>query len=255
MSRFKQVSSIFFVLGFCSCLALTGLIRYASGWSERRMEHREATVAESDAEFYKNGTCPTCRLISTKHWKVGRLKDNNDLHLESARRLGITPFETNADFEAQISGFLRRRKLKKVEDDSHYRVQNLTHSYPYLVPEAIDLMEEIGKRFQTKLKSLGIDPHYLLVSSVLRTMESQYGLGKRNANATKNMSAHLYGTTIDITYKEFLPMHETHAPEGFCRHDMLRHPLAEVLTELSSEGRCRVVQEVRQACYHITVNR
>jgi hypothetical protein len=34
---------------------------------------------------------------------------------------------------------------------------------------------------------------------------------------------------------------------------MMRHPLAEVLTEMSEEGRCLVIREVKQACFHITV--
>lgn len=91
-----------------------------------------------------------------------------------------------------------------------------------------------------------------MISSVLRTIESQNGLGKKNSNAT-TVSAHIFGTSVDISYKEFLPRHGKKAREGFCRHDLMRHVLAEVLTEMSNEGRCKVVIEKRQACFHITV--
>ena len=249
MRRSKRLSLYFFVLGFCTCLILIALVRFVGG-----LEWGGAEPART-ATFHKLGQCPDCKVISTKHWQIGRLKDNNDLHLESARRLGIKPFSTNKAMEEEVPGLLRRGKLKALEEDAEtYRLKNLTHSQPYLVPKAVDLLEEIGERFHQKLEELSLPPYYLMVSSVLRTNESQQGLGKRNSNATRNESSHIYGTSFDISYKEFLPEHGKPAPEGYCRHDMMRHPLAEVLTEMSEEGRCRVVREVKQACFHITVN-
>ncbi|MDD3431360.1 MAG: DUF5715 family protein [Bacteroidales bacterium] len=216
-------------------------------------DKKEAKLSKNTT-FYKLGQCPDCKVISTRHWKVGKLRDNNDLHLVSGRLMGIEPFASNAEMEEKLPGLLRRRKLKALKEEADtYRLKNLTHSEPYLVPKAVDLLEEIGERFHDKLKELNLPSYYLMVSSVLRTNESQQGLGKRNVNATKNESSHIYGTSFDISYKEFLPKHEKPAPEGFCRHDMMRHPLAEVLTEMSNEGRCLVVKEVKQACFHITV--
>jgi hypothetical protein len=248
MRRSILFSLYFFVIGFCTCLVMIALVRF---WSDN--ERKEAKQS-GKASFYKLGQCPDCKVISTRHWKVGRLKDKLDLHLESAKRMGIKPFATNAAMEEELPGLLRRRKLKALEEKADsYRLKNLTHSQPYLVPEAVELLEEIGERFHDKLKELNLPPYYLMVSSVLRTDESQQGLSKRNINATQNESSHIYGTSFDISYKEFLPKHEKPAPEGFCRHDMMRHPLAEVLTEMSEEGRCLVIREVKQACFHITV--
>lgn len=250
MRRSKRLSLHFFVLGFCTCLILIALVRFLGS-----LEWKEAEPSKT-ATFYEFGQCPDCKVISSRHWQVGRLKDNNDMHLESARRLGIQPFPTNKALEEEVHGLLRRGKLKELEEDADtYRLKNLTHSQPFLLPKAVDLLEEIGERFHQKLKDLGLPPYYMMVSSVLRTNESQQGLGKRNSNATRNQSSHIYGTSFDISYKEFLPEHGKPAPEGYCRHDLMRHPLAEVLTEMSEEGRCRVVREVKQACFHITVNR
>jgi hypothetical protein len=251
MRRSKRLSLVFFILGFCSCIFLTGIVRYLTTIDWKLF----STDSDNEVLFHSKGDCEDCNKISTKYWEIGRLKDNNDLHLESAIRMGIEPFQSNADFEERISTFVIRGKLDKLEDCDTYKLKNPTHSYPYLVPEAADLLDEIGERFQKKLDEIDIKPYYMLVSSVLRTNESQYGLGKRNGNATKKISAHLYGTTFDISYKEFLPPHGQSAPEGYCRHDMLRHPLAAVLTEMSAEGRCKVVREVKQACYHITVSK
>jgi hypothetical protein len=248
MRRSNRLRLSFFVAGFCFCLFLIVVVRYLSG-----LDTNFFSNSESEVVFHKIGECEDCRKISMKHWNIGSLKDNNDIHLENAKRFGIKPFETNSQFENEISSFCRWGKLKELKDCKYYRLKNLTHSYPYLVPQAADLLDEIGERFQKKLEEMDIDPYYMMISSVLRTYESQDGLGKRNGNATKSVSAHFYGTTFDISYKEFLPTHGKPAPEGFCRHDMLRHPLAEVLTEMIEEGKCVVVREVRQACYHVTI--
>jgi len=157
--------------------------------------------------------------------------------------------------EAKVGDMVLWGKLKELDPKAKtYRLKNLTHSYPYLVPKAVALLNEIGERFQARLAASNLPPYYLMISSVLRTLESQQGLGMRNSNATHKISSHVYGTSFDISYKEFLPLHEKRAPEGYCRHDMMRHPLAEVLTEMSDEGKCKVVRELKQACFHITVN-
>jgi len=249
MRRAKRLSIYFFILGFCTCLFLTGTIRFLSGL---KLNWGCSASSDTTAVFYPVGHCPDCRKISQKHWKIGPLNDANPDHLACAERMGIQPFATNADFEAKIDGLVSDGKLKKLEDNDTYKLKELTHSYPYLVPQAVDLLDEIGQRFEAKLAELDIKPYSMQISSVLRTNESQNGLGKRNRNAT-TVSAHIYGTTFDISYKEFLPMHGKQAREGFCRHDMLRHALAEVLTEMSVEGRCKVVREKHQACFHITV--
>jgi len=248
MRRAKRLSLFFFVLGFCSCLFLTGLVRFLTAIDWSFLSRDKETVL-----YHKIGECDDCKAISTRFWEIGKLKDDNTLHLESARQMGINPFSTNAELEKGVVSMLRWGKLRELKDCDTYRLKNLTHSYPYMVPEAVDLLEEIGIRFQKKLAEMDIQPYILMVSSVLRTGESQNGLGKRNYNATHSVSSHIYGTSFDISYKEFLQPHGKQAPEGFCRHDMMRHPLAEVLTEMSAEGKCRVIREVRQACFHITI--
>lgn len=253
MRRTTRLSLFFFVIGFCSCLLLTALVRFVASieWGS----YSSSSSSTSEVTFHKVGECPECKAVSREFWKIGKLKDNNELHLESARRFGIQPFNSNAELEEQVGKLLTWGKLKELDPQAEtYRLKNLTHSYPYLVPKAVDLLDEIGRRFQARLAASNLPTYYMMISSVLRTLESQQGLGKRNSNATRSISSHVYGTSFDISYKEFLPLHEQRASEGYCRHDMMRHPLAEVLTEMSEEGKCRVVREVRQACFHITVN-
>ena len=59
-------------------------------------------------------------------------------------------------------------------------------------------------------------------------------------------SAHLYATTIDITYSRF----EGAVPVNY---DPYKYILAEVLRDLRNDKRCYVKFELKQACFHITV--
>lgn len=251
MRRGTQSALLFFVLGFSTCLVLIGLVRYLTRVDWNFPLHQEKEVVK--AILYPLGECPHCKSISEKYWKIDKLNDDNNVHLEAARRLGVGAFQTNADFEARMPEMVERGLLQKLENNDFYVLKDLTHSFPYLVPKSVTLLNEIGQRFQMKLSQLGAPAHVMQISSVLRTVESQQGLGKLNYNAAPS-SAHMYGTTFDITYKEFIPINGTRVKEGYCRHDMMRHVLAEVLTEMRNEGRCKVVIERKQACFHITVN-
>lgn len=250
MRNGTRAALLFFVLGFCTCLVLVTVVR-----SLRRVDINwplEKEKAIVKAVFYPVGECPECKKISHQYWKVDKLNDDNDAHLEAARRMGHTPFATNAEFDQKKDLLVSSLVFSEIKDCNIYTVKKLTHSYPYLVPRAVVLLNEIGTRFEAKLERLEITPFKMQISSVLRTLEGQNGLGKRNTNAAP-LSAHMYGTTFDISYKEFLQQSGEIAKEGFCRHDLMRHVLAEVLTEMRTEGRCMVVIERKQACFHITV--
>jgi hypothetical protein len=251
MRRATRAALLFFVLGFCSCLLLVGLVRFLSHIDWGRFSQYEIKD-NTPAAFYPVGKCPDCHKISCQYWKIDKLNDDNNVHLKAARKLGIEPCQSNAEFESRKEFLVSIHQLQELVNTRTYRLKNLTHSYPYVVPKAVVLLNEIGDRFEAKLERLEIKPHLMQISSVLRTLESQNGLGKRNGNAVP-YSAHMYGTTFDLSYKEFIPENGKPAKEGFCRHDLMRHVLAEVLTEMRHEGRCKVVIEKRQACFHVTV--
>ena len=95
------------------------------------------------------------------------------------------------------------RPLEKVVSCKEYFVDELTHSLPYLVSDAADLLREIGQRFNDTLAVRGGGYYRIKVTSVLRTPASIKKLRRRNRNATKS-SAHQYGTTFDISYRKFI---------------------------------------------------
>lgn len=169
--------------------------------------------------------------------------DLNDLHLKVAQSIGITPVTSREEAEKY------KKKLKEVESNEHFQVLELTHSLPFLVPKAHDLLEKIGANFTDSLKSLNAPLYKLRVTSVLRTDEDVSKLRKRNVNSTKN-SAHLYGTTFDIGWNRYIRVNEKDTLE--LKPEQLKMVLASVLRDLKKADACYIKHEKKQGCFHIT---
>lgn len=184
----------------------------------------------------------TAHKISNINFKR-EFNDLNDTHLSAARKNGVSAHEVENVLEDEILD-----ELVKLDDEDAYVVDELTHSVPYLVPMAAELLSEIGRSFQDSLVMHHLPPYKLIVTSVLRTGKDVKKLGKRNINASKN-SAHCYATTFDISYKRFAAQSETDEIPQI----KLKLVLGEVLRDLRKQGRCYVKHEVKQACFHITV--
>lgn len=208
--------------------------------------------AGADSEASEPITTQTAKVPEKRHVtlkisdKVGNLgtqfNDLNDAHMSHASRIGISPIETTADI-MRIS-----RPIVELKSGKYYALDSLTHSYAYLVPEAADLLDEIGERFHNKIAQQGGGDYKLKVTSLLRTRESVNRLKRGNVNSTEN-STHLYGTTFDISYAKFIEQ-----PGNKIRHTdgELKNLLAEVLLELRESGKCLVKFERKQGCFHIT---
>lgn len=171
-----------------------------------------------------------------------QFSDLNDEHLAYAQKIGIKPIaETKDIMNSSIP-------IKEIMSCENYFVDKLSHSHPFLVYEAANLLDTIGAKFNTKLSIQNGGKYRLKVTSLLRTRESVKRLQRGNVNSTDN-SAHLYGTTFDISYAKF---YET--PGNLIKHtdEQLKNLLAEVLIELRDEGKCLVKYEKKQGCFHIT---
>lgn len=170
--------------------------------------------------------------------------DSNYVHLASAEAIGITPMsDTRSHWEL-------RRPLVKIRSCEDFYVEPLTYSRPYLVPEAAELLHEIGRRFNDSLRARGGGDYLIRVTSVLRTPESVARLRRRNKNAIDS-SVHQFGTTFDISYARFAA-YSDRLPRSMVD---LKGILAEVLHGLRNEGRCHVKFERKQPCFHITARK
>jgi len=183
--------------------------------------------------------------------RVDYYKDLNAAHLKYAKANGIKAFKSNQEFINKIGDLLSDDKLVEIKTCNYYVVDNLTHSHPYLVPDAAELLEDIGKRFQKKLNEHDLKKRYYQVTSLLRTGESQRRLSRSNVNATEN-SSHLYGTTFDITYAKVFTKPRLQKNAEIADGPAIKL-LSETIGELRREGRCLVVTEKKERCFHITV--
>lgn len=177
---------------------------------------------------------------------IGQLRkvfnDSNYTHLEAARAIGIAPITGDADI------MHLRRPVVRVASCREYFLDELTHSYPYLVPEAAKLLRDIGSAFKDSLDAQGGGNYRIKVTSVLRTPATVSRLRRVNRNATEE-STHSYGTTFDISYSKFICDSIGAKSRTF---EDLKNVLAVVLYDMREQGRCFVKYEVHQSCFHIT---
>lgn len=202
-------------------------------------EYHNLEVYECNRMLYSN-----VPIVSQR-----KLNDDNDTQLLHAQANGLKEiYIFNQSFEEDSAMLVKQNLLVRLKNNPLYHLKDLTHSYPYTTPEMAKLLNDIGLIFREKLKEKNQDHFRFLVTSALRTNEHQGNLSKRNRNAT-TLSTHLYGATIDITYKEFFNIKADSIEQNYYAAVALR----ETMLDLREQCRLVAVREKRQACYHFTV--
>lgn len=172
--------------------------------------------------------------------------DQQQVHLTSARRLGVSNVKDRKEAER------RKNELVYVGANPYFHIDKLHSSIPYLIPQAARLLNDIGRQYFDSLHVKGIPLHKIIVTSVLRTEDDVKRLRQRNTNATEN-SCHLYGTTFDICYNRYLTVYDPREGERRAvTSDTLKWILAEVLRDIRLSERAYIKYEVKQGCFHIT---
>ncbi len=185
-----------------------------------------------------------CIDMKVKRFTIsyGRMfNDSNYVHWADARKIGLEPM-TDTRSHWQL-----RRPLVKITSCEHFYIENLRFSRPYLVPEAAEMLHEIGRRFRDTLEARGGGDYRIKVTSLLRTPSGVARLRKRNVNAVDS-SVHQLGTTVDISYSRFVADSDR-IPRSQAD---LKAVLAEVLEAMRNEGKCWIKHERNQPCFHIT---
>ena len=214
--------------------------------SEPEPEKRDSTDAGASPASRIDPAAPRHKRIANN--QIGNLKevfnDSNHFQLQHARRLGINPV-------SDIRSLYRtRRPLVKIDTNDDFLVDELTHSFPFLVPEAAQLLHDIGRDFRRTVAERNGGDYRIIVTSVLRTPATVKKLRRVNRNATEQ-STHQYATTFDITYNRF----DCVSGKDDTNFVDLKATLAEVIHRLHAEGRCMVKYEIKSPCFHITVVR
>lgn len=175
--------------------------------------------------------------------------DLNETQMAVAQAIGVPPV---ADREAaeHLKG-----KLVEIKSGDLYQVDSLTHSIPYLIPQAAALLERIGADFLDSLSAKGLNPNKIVVTSVLRTEADVSRLRKGNINASEQ-STHRFGTTFDLSYWRYEKVPDLRGrPYEDVPPEQLRAVLGQVLKAIHDEGACYIKYERKQNCFHITVRK
>lgn len=201
----------------------------------------------------------------TREERAGLRRDVNARQIATAQSLGV-----RARSEAEIARLRREGRLVSLDDSTRWWVlRDLDYSVPYVTPDAQSMLVEIGRRFHARLDSLGLPAYRMQVTSVLRTPEKQAELRGTNPNASRTVSAHEFGTTLDVSHVRFsapealattstrMQAEEVAAlEEAAKKHAVaLQAELGRVLAEMRAEGKLRVMMERQQPVYHMTVAR
>lgn len=193
-------------------------------------------------------------------------------HLQAARRLGVGRVSGATDLERLVA----EGRLVPLGDTPHYYVQDLDYSVAYVTPDLARLLETIGERFHAGLRTHGLPLYRYCVSSVLRTAENQQALRAINPNAARGVSAHEFGTTLDVVIHKYAYLNrpedrlppspyaflnerleamrvQRYSALGYRYWQELQGILGRVLIEMQDEGKALVLLEREQPVFHLTV--
>ncbi|MFT3902252.1 MAG: DUF5715 family protein [Niabella sp.] len=157
-------------------------------------------------------------------------------HLLAAKKSGIGPVENVKHLNSLVS----KNRLTAVKAKGKgYTIHKLTHSKPYLTPNAKRVMDDIAQQFYAKTKKT------ITITSLTRTIYDQNRLTNVNANATTGLSAHNYGVAFDISYIRFSKVKTPNA--------RLEKQLEQLLIRFQQQGKIYYIKEKREMCFHVTV--
>lgn len=234
----KKELTIFSVFGIILVIILTTIYFY---------DQPEPVAKLQPENKYEN--CNQATNASAPIEPANVIADKNEIQLLHAQTNGLKkPFLSNEDFDTTYQKLVDKYELVELKDSRLYRIKSLKHSQPFLIPEAVSMLDEIAIRFQEKLKEKKLGNYAFFLTSILRTVETQQKLSKRNGNATEN-TAHYYGTTVDISYKDFYNLdNDTIEPKWEVIQELMK-----TLLEMRKECKLLAVKERKQSCFHITV--
>lgn len=174
----------------------------------------------------------------------------NEDHVTLAKKWGIDkPISSSSTFLENIEENSYDNDLLKISDCNYYIVSRLSHSLPYQKDFVLDFLNELGERFDDKLREQGLIQYRFVITSLLRSLADQRKLQKLNVNATPNTTSHYFGNALDISQTRFVTIKSRESIYNY----RLRNILARTILELQAEGKCFVVMERREKCFHITI--
>lgn len=186
-----------------------------------------------------------CRSYQQVYSKNLNDRINDYSHL--ARLTGIKVCKDESDIRKRIL----TGQLVRVKNGRGYKIEKMSHSYPYITRDSKKLLNEISRRFRKKIRKEGLMGSKFIITSMTRTSENMKGLGKTNINVSEN-SPHLNGNAFDISYARFsfIKYHVTECDKWY-----MKEALAEIIWQLRKEDKCWATYERKQGCFHVVSRR
>lgn len=152
-------------------------------------------------------------------------------------------------FKKQITQLVEDSTLVPLKPSKYFTIDTLFHSFAVVRPQVKDFLNQLGANLQHKLKNTPYEKVQFTVTSAFRTESTVRRLMRKNKNAIKN-SAHLHGTTIDISYKTFF-MDNKQLSDSEAKY--IKETLSQILFKMREKKKCWVKFEYFQTCYHTVV--
>jgi len=161
-------------------------------------------------------------------------------HQKRARSLPGSFFVKN-DSELQ-AGFGRGDLVRVPSVGKGYHLDRLTHSEPFLLPAAFDVLKEMASRFHKAMDGTSDEGASIRITSLTRTQSQQRKLRRRNANAFNGQSTHNYGASFDVAFID--------RPNETVKCGGPSWALQSILQDMQKNGQILVIPEGN--CMHIT---
>lgn len=213
-------------------LALIGVTVIAMGLLAYRYRHVLMSMVRHAPEIinpFDGGLSDSCPGCAQKFPDVVAVQEN-------AYRRGRIRAQPTMD---GLDRLLRKGVLVELEGNDRYTIGEMDHSRPYVLPVVVDFLDRLSQVYAAELKARKLAYRPFEIISATRSIDSAEELTEDNPIARRR-SHHLYGKTIDISYKRFV------------RHEEEKVCLIEALSKLRRQGRCYVKYEQKGAL-HLTV--
>ena len=161
-------------------------------------------------------------------------------HQKRARSLPGSFFVKN---ESELQAGFGRGDLVRVPTVGNgYHLDRLTHSEPFLLLSAFNVLEEMAARFQQAMEGTTDEGASIRITSLTRTQTQQRKLRRRNANAFNGQSTHNYGASFDVAFID--------RPDESGKCGGPSWALQSILQDMQKNGEILVIPEGN--CMHIT---
>ena len=184
----------------------------------------------------RNGIAP----CSCSKYTMKLARNPYTQHQKRARTL---PGSFYIKSKASLAAGAERGDLERIPEVGRgYHLYGLSHSEPFLLPTAREVLEDMANRFADAMEGTADEGASIRITSLTRTQSQQDRLRRRNANAFKGKSSHSYGASFDVAFID-RPNESVTCPGP-------TWAMQTILKDMQNEGKILIIPEGN--CMHIT---